>query len=71
MGKGLDIMNEVAKHVQKREKEKSHKKYSEKAEEVISHKMEKMHGEDKPQDQKVAIALSEAREKGLKVPKKK
>jgi len=30
-----------------------------------------MKGEDKPQKQKVAIALSEAREKGYKVPKKK
>lgn len=47
------------------------KKYSKKAQEVVSKKMEKMKGEDKPQAQKVAIALSEAREKGLKVPAKK
>jgi hypothetical protein len=47
------------------------KKYSKKAEKVISAKMEKMKDEDKPQKQKVAIALSEAREKGLKVPAKK
>lgn len=47
------------------------KKYSKKAEKVISAKMEKMKGEDKPQKQKVAIALSEAKSKGLKVPKKK
>ena len=45
------------------------KKYSEKAQKAISAKMHKMSGEDKPQKQKVAIALSEAREKGLKVPK--
>lgn len=44
------------------------KKYSAKAEKVIGAKMEKMKGEDRPQNQKVAISLSEAREKGLKVP---
>jgi len=47
------------------------KKYSKKAEKAIGAKMEKMKGEKKPQKQKVAIALSEARKKGLKVPKKK
>lgn len=47
------------------------KKYSAKAQKSISSKMEKMKGEKKPQKQKVAIALSEARKKGLKVPKKK
>ena len=47
------------------------KKYSKKAEKVIAKKMEKMKGENKPQKQKVAISLSEARRKGLKVPKKK
>ena len=46
-------------------------KYSKKAEKYISHKMHKMKGEDKPHAQKVAIALSMAREKGLKVPSKK
>jgi hypothetical protein len=46
-------------------------KYSTKAQEAISEKMHKMKHEDKPQSQKVAIALSEAREKGLKVPKEK
>ncbi len=46
-------------------------KYSKKAEKVIGNKMHKMKGEKKPQKQKVAIALSEARKKGLKVPKKK
>lgn len=46
-------------------------KYSKKAEKAISAKMSKMKSEDKPQKQKVAIALSEARRKGLKVPKKK
>jgi hypothetical protein len=46
-------------------------KYSKKAEKAISAKMHKMKGEKKPQKQKVAIALSEARKKGLKVPKKK
>jgi len=46
-------------------------KYSKKAEKAIEHKMHKMKGEDKPQDQKVAIAMSEARSKGLKVPPEK
>ncbi len=47
------------------------KKYSKKAEKVIKEKMEKMKGEEKPQKQKVAISLSVAKEKGLKVPAKK
>ena len=47
------------------------KKYSKKAQKAISAKMHKMKGEDRPQKQKVAIAMSEARKKGLKVPKKK
>lgn len=46
-------------------------KYSKKAQKAIASKMHKMKGEKKPQKQKVAIALSEARKKGLKVPKKK
>lgn len=45
--------------------------YSKKAEKTIGAKMHKMKGEKKPQKQKVAIAMSEARKKGLKVPKKK
>lgn len=44
------------------------KKYSLKAEKVIINKMEKMKGEDRPQNQKQAIAIETAREKGLKVP---
>lgn len=47
------------------------KKYSAKAQKAISAKMSKMKGEDKPQAQKVAISISEARKKGLKVPKPK
>ena len=47
------------------------KKYSKKAQSFISNKMHKMKGEDKSQEQKVAIAISMAREKGLKVPKEK
>lgn len=43
-------------------------KYSKKAQSYIEHKMHKMKGEDRPAKQKVAIALSMAREKGLKVP---
>ena len=46
-------------------------KYSKKAEKDIGAKMHKMKSEDKPQKQKVAIAMSEAREKGDKVPEKK
>jgi len=46
-------------------------KYSKKAQKVISAKMSKMKGEKMPQDQKVAISISAAKEKGLKVPSKK
>jgi hypothetical protein len=46
-------------------------KYSKEAQRVISDKLRKMKDEDRPQDQKVAIAISEAREKGYKVPPKK
>jgi hypothetical protein len=46
-------------------------KYSKKAQKTISKKMRTMKGEKRPQKQKVAIALSEARQKGLKVPKRK
>lgn len=46
-------------------------KESKKAEKDIGAKMHKMKGEDRPQAQKVAIAMSEAREKGDKVPAKK
>lgn len=52
-------------------KKKKDNKYSEKAKKFISNKMSKMSGEDKPQDQKVAIAMSMARKKGLKVPEEK
>lgn len=44
--------------------------YSKAAQKSISSKMKKMKDEDKPHAQKVAIAISEAREKGYKVPKK-
>jgi hypothetical protein len=46
-------------------------KMSKKAQEAVAEKMHKMKGEDKPQKQKVAIAMSEARRKGLKVPANK
>lgn len=42
--------------------------YSKEAEDAISAKMDKMKDEDRPQKQKVAIAISEARGKGFKVP---
>lgn len=45
--------------------------YSDKAKKAIADKMKKMKDEDKPHDQKIAIAISEAKEKGYKVPKKK
>lgn len=44
------------------------KKMSAKAQKAVSAKMKAMKGEDKPQKQKVAIAMSTARAKGLKVP---
>lgn len=43
-------------------------KYSPKAQETIREKMARMKDEDRPEAQKVAIAMSEARRKGLKVP---
>lgn len=46
-------------------------KYSKKAQKGIATKMHKMKSEDRPQEQKVAIAISEVRRKGLKVPKLK
>jgi hypothetical protein len=47
------------------------RKYSPKAQKVISRKMSAMKGEKRPRKQKVAIALSHARSKGLKVPRKR
>jgi len=46
-------------------------KYSPKARKVISSKMHAMKGEKIPRAQKIAIAVSTARSRGLKVPKKK
>ena len=72
------VTNLYKLHVLKEQKEintlketKEKSEYSEKAKKFISNKLSKMNGEDKPQDQKVAIALSMAREKGLKVPEEK
>ena len=50
------------------------KKYSPEAQEAIGEKMHKMEhekGPHRPKEQEVAIAISEAREKGLKVPEPK
>jgi hypothetical protein len=49
----------------------ANKKYSAKAQSDISKAMHEMKGEKKPRKQKIAIALSKARSKGLKVPKTK
>lgn len=46
-------------------------KYSKAAEEYIGNKMHKMKREGMPHNQMVAVALSMARKKGYKVPKKK
>jgi hypothetical protein len=73
----LYVLKEQKENIQKEirileeGKKKKDSKYSEKAKEFISKKMSKMADEDKPQDQKVAIAMSMAREKGLKVPAEK
>ena len=71
----LQVLKEQREKVDKDlkilEEGKKKSKYSEKAKEFISNKMSKMADEDKPQKQKVAIAMSMAREKGLKVPKEK
>ena len=53
------------------EGKKKESEYSDKAREFISKKLSKTAKEDKPQDQKVAIAMSMARKKGLKVPEEK
>lgn len=47
------------------------RKYSPKAQKVISAKMRKMSGEKRPRKQKIAIALSTARSRGLKVPRRR
>lgn len=52
-------------------KAKKKSKYSKGAKDFIGGKMRKMKDEDRPQAQKVAISMSMARKKGLKVPKKK
>ncbi len=43
-------------------------KYSKAAEEAIGEKLHKMKGEDKPEAQKVAIAMSMLRKRGFKMP---
>jgi hypothetical protein len=45
-------------------------KYSKKAKASIAGKMHAMRGEGRPQKQKIAIALSQARARGLKVPRR-
>lgn len=45
--------------------------YSKAASSYIAAKLKKMKGEKRPKKQKVAIAMSYARKKGLKVPKKR
>lgn len=74
----LHVLNEQKEQIQKEirlleegRKRKKDSKYSEAGREFVAKKMKKMSDEDKPQDQKVAIAMSIAREKGLKVPKEK
>lgn len=47
------------------------RKYSKKAQKVISRKMSVMKGENRPRKQKIAIALSTARARGLKVPRRR
>lgn len=47
------------------------RKYSPKAQKKIASKMSAMKGEKIPRKQKVAIAISTARQAGLKVPKAK
>jgi hypothetical protein len=50
---------------------KRSRKYSPKARSVISAKMHAMRGERRPKAQKIAIAISTARQRGLKVPKRR
>lgn len=70
MSKAMKIANAVAAHMTSEMKKGKPKKYSDEAEETISDKMDIIKNEDRPQKQKVAIAINEARQKGLKVPKK-
>jgi len=46
-------------------------KYSKEAREFIEKKMRKMKGENRSHVQKIAIALSEARDEGYDIPSKK
>jgi len=62
---------EINKDLKILEEGKKKSEYSEKAKEFISNKMSKMADEKMPQNQKVAIAMSMARKKGLKVPAEK
>lgn len=64
-----NIKNEINILEEGKKKKKKDSEYSDKAREFISKKLSKTADEDKPQDQKVAIAINMAREKGLKVPK--
>jgi hypothetical protein len=47
------------------------RKYSKKAAATIGRKMSAMKGENRPRQQKIAIAIETARSKGLKVPKRR
>lgn len=74
----LHVLNEQKEQIQKEirlleegRKKKKGSEYSEAGREFVAKKMRKMADEDKPQDQKAAIALSMARKKGLKVPAEK
>lgn len=44
--------------------------YSKKAQSYIGKKISKLKDEGMPRDQQIAVSISMAREKGLKVPKK-
>ncbi|GIV44009.1 MAG: hypothetical protein KatS3mg035_1132 [Bacteroidia bacterium] len=71
----IEVLKEEYRRVENElnliEEGKKKSEYSKAAKEFISSKMKKMAGEKKPHDQKIAIAMSMAREKGLKVPSEK
>lgn len=75
----LHVLKEQKENIQKemrlleegKKKKEKESEYSEAGREFVAKKIKSMAKEDKPQDQKVAIALSVARKKNLKVPDEK
>lgn len=67
----MKIVHDGNKAIQMKFTHNSPAKFSPAASAFVSHKIKKLREEGRPLKQSVAIALSMARQKGLKVPKKK